>query len=169
MTAAGSLFGCSGTFLLVAELSILLHQLCGCYMECRLSWQHLLLHGVSAGDICCYVGCQLATPAVCCVCLSVLQPNAEAQFLEVKNAFTVLSDPQQRADYDRKLRGVSAPCGQAARLARQHQQQQRSLLVVDFNWWVHMVWPSDERAVCLQYHSESTVSTFKTLWPWHAC
>lgn len=32
-------------------------------------------------------------------------PNAEAQFLEVKNAFTVLSDPQQRADYDRKSRG----------------------------------------------------------------
>jgi len=36
-----------------------------------------------------------------------LQPNAEAQFLEVKNAFTVLSDPKQRADYDRKTRGVS--------------------------------------------------------------
>ncbi|KAF8064614.1 dnaJ [Scenedesmus sp. PABB004] len=32
-------------------------------------------------------------------------PNAEAQFLEVKNAFTVLSDPQQRAAYDRKLKG----------------------------------------------------------------
>lgn len=33
-----------------------------------------------------------------------MQPNAEAQFLEVKNAFTVLSDPQQRAQYDRKMR-----------------------------------------------------------------
>lgn len=40
-----------------------------------------------------------------------LQPNAETQFLEVKNAFTVLSDRQQRADYDRKLRGVSVACG----------------------------------------------------------
>jgi hypothetical protein len=46
---------------------------------------------------------------VCSYCF--LQPNAEAQFLEVKNAFTVLSDPQQRADYDRKSRGVSAVCG----------------------------------------------------------
>jgi hypothetical protein len=36
-----------------------------------------------------------------------LQPNAQAQFLEVKNAFSVLSDPQQRAQYDRKLKGVS--------------------------------------------------------------
>lgn len=35
------------------------------------------------------------------------QPNAEAQFLEVKNAFQVLSDAQQRAEYDRKLRWVS--------------------------------------------------------------
>eukprot|EP00879_Flechtneria_rotunda_P010250 GHRR01010716.1.p1 GENE.GHRR01010716.1~~GHRR01010716.1.p1 ORF type:complete len:371 (+),score=162.54 GHRR01010716.1:106-1218(+) len=32
-------------------------------------------------------------------------PSAQAQFLEVKNAFQVLSDPQQRAQYDRKLRG----------------------------------------------------------------
>eukprot|EP00882_Tetradesmus_deserticola_P006701 GHRQ01007054.1.p1 GENE.GHRQ01007054.1~~GHRQ01007054.1.p1 ORF type:complete len:209 (+),score=50.78 GHRQ01007054.1:247-873(+) len=32
-------------------------------------------------------------------------PNAQAQFLEVKSAFTVLSDQQQRAQYDRKLRG----------------------------------------------------------------
>lgn len=35
------------------------------------------------------------------------QPNAEAQFLEVKNAFQVLSDAQQRSEYDRKLRWVS--------------------------------------------------------------
>ncbi|WIA39095.1 hypothetical protein OEZ86_005235 [Tetradesmus obliquus] len=32
-------------------------------------------------------------------------PNAQEQFLEVKNAFSVLSDAQQRAAYDRKLRG----------------------------------------------------------------
>ncbi|KAF6256007.1 hypothetical protein COO60DRAFT_1702519 [Scenedesmus sp. NREL 46B-D3] len=32
-------------------------------------------------------------------------PDAQAQFLEVKNAFGVLSDQQQRAQYDRKLRG----------------------------------------------------------------
>lgn len=42
------------------------------------------------------------------VSLLPLQPNAEAQFLEVKNAFTVLSDAQQRAQYDRKLKGVSS-------------------------------------------------------------
>lgn len=47
----------------------------------------------------------------CFLCILCLQPNAEAQFLEVKNAFTVLSDPQQRADYDRKLRGVSETNG----------------------------------------------------------
>lgn len=45
-------------------------------------------------------------PCDCC-CVLLLQPNAEAQFLEVKNAFTVLSDPKQRSDYDRKMRGVS--------------------------------------------------------------
>ncbi len=32
--------------------------------------------------------------------------------MEVKNAFTVLSDSQQRADYDRKLGMVSAELGQ---------------------------------------------------------
>ncbi|WIA18790.1 hypothetical protein OEZ85_003474 [Tetradesmus obliquus] len=32
-------------------------------------------------------------------------PNAQEQFLEVKNAFSVLSDAQQRAQYDRKLGG----------------------------------------------------------------
>lgn len=40
--------------------------------------------------------------------LFLLQPNAEQQFLEVKNAFQVLSDAQQRAQYDRKLKGVSS-------------------------------------------------------------
>lgn len=56
--------------------------------------------------------------------LPVQQPNAEAQFLEVKNAFQVLSDPQQRAEYDRKLRWVSGrgwlsrPCVQHAALER---------------------------------------------------
>jgi DnaJ-class molecular chaperone len=39
-----------------------------------------------------------------------MQPDAQAQFLEVKNAFGVLSDAQQRAQYDRKLRGVSSGC-----------------------------------------------------------
>ena len=29
--------------------------------------------------------------------------------MEVKNAFTVLSNPQQKAEYDRKLRMVSQP------------------------------------------------------------
>ena len=37
------------------------------------------------------------------------QPDAEQRFMEVKAAFAVLSDPQQRADYDRRQRaGVSA-------------------------------------------------------------
>lgn len=46
-------------------------------------------------------------PVPTCLPCPCLQPNAEAQFLEVKNAFTVLSDAKQRAEYDRKLRGVS--------------------------------------------------------------
>lgn len=48
---------------------------------------------------------------MCCV---LLQADAQEKFLEVKNAFTVLSDPQQRRDYDRKLKGVCTHAAQAA-------------------------------------------------------
>jgi hypothetical protein len=45
------------------------------------------------------------------------QPDAEQRFMEVKTAFSVLSDPQQRAEYDRRQRaGVSAP-GTSGRVA----------------------------------------------------
>jgi hypothetical protein len=44
------------------------------------------------------------------------QPDAERRFMEVKAAFSVLSDAQQRADYDRRQRaGVSAPCASRGR------------------------------------------------------
>jgi len=38
-------------------------------------------------------------------------PDAEKKFMEVKNAFTVLSNPQQKAEYDRKLRMGSGGWG----------------------------------------------------------
>lgn len=53
-----------------------------------------------------FVSCPGLPFPLCVLCC--VQPNAEAQFLEVKNAFTVLSDPKQRSDYDRKMRGVSS-------------------------------------------------------------
>jgi hypothetical protein len=94
---------------------------CSCLaaMTARQAVLHCTRHTASP-EACDSCVCCSAWPTWClphchlgCPCL--LQPNAEAQFLEVKNAFTVLSDPQQRAAYDRQLRGVSAvACLQAA-------------------------------------------------------
>jgi DnaJ-class molecular chaperone len=60
-----------------------------------------------------------------------LQPNAEAQFLEVKNAFTVLSDAKQKAEYDRKLRGVSQVLSGVVFALGLHQAAQCKVVSVD--------------------------------------
>ena len=45
----------------------------------------------------------IAAPAALCTIKP--QPDAEQRFMEVKAAFAVLSDAQQRANYDRRQAG----------------------------------------------------------------
>lgn len=62
---------------------------------CQQQLPHACMCLVLRGDVC--------SPHVLPLMLPLPQPNAEAQFLEVKSAFGVLSDAQERAQYDRKL------------------------------------------------------------------